>query len=152
MDASQTAFADAEYDLVVSNAVFEHIRNVDEVLVEMKRIMKTGGIAYVAIHLFPSLSGGHNIIWSNPDTQEVITGVPPWDHLRKQQYPIDPGLNRWREEDYRKSFVKHFKILEWNTQYWEPDDYLTPEIILELKGYSREQLLKRAIIVVARKE
>ena len=150
-DAGHTAFSMEEFDLVVSNAVFEHLQDVDMVLVEMERIMKKGAIAYVAIHLFTSLTGGHNILWSNPDTQEVGTGVPTWDHLRERRYPVEPSLNRWREDEYKKSFLKHFEILEWYTQYWEPENYLTPEIASELRGYHREELLKRGIIVIARK-
>lgn len=151
MDACQTTFEE-EFDLITSNAVFEHIRNVDAVLKEMKRIMKQNALIHVEIHLFPSLTGGHNILWSNPDTQQVILGkVPPWDHLRKQKYPVDPSLNRLRESDYYELFSKNFEILKWITEYKEPQHFLTPELNLELSEYSREELLKRSIVVIARK-
>jgi SAM-dependent methyltransferase len=151
MDACQTPFEE-EFDLVVSNAVFEHLKNPSRVLEEMKRIMKHNALAHVEIHLFPSLTGGHNFLWSNPDTRQVDLGkVPPWDHLRKQHYPIDPSLNRLRESDYYGLFSKNFEILEWITEYVEPEQYLTPELSSELSEYPREELLKRAIVVVARK-
>jgi SAM-dependent methyltransferase len=151
MDACHTAFEE-DFDLIVSNAAFEHIRNVGAVLEEMKRIMKQNALIHVEIHLFPSLTGGHNILWSNPDNGQVVLGkVPPWDHLRKQQYPIDPTLNRLRERDYYRLFSGEFEILEWITEYKEPEHYLTPELSSELCGYPKEELLKRAIVVIARK-
>lgn len=152
MDASQTTFEEEEFDLVVSNAVFEHLKNVGGVLTEMKRIMKQNAVMYVEIHLFPSLTGGHNTLWSNPDTQQVVLGrVPPWDHLRKQQYPIDPSLSRLRESEYYRLFSENFEILDWITEYGEPECYLTPGLSSELSEYSKEELLKRAIVVIARK-
>jgi hypothetical protein len=39
--------------------------------------------------------------------------------------------------------------LEWITEYREPEQYLTPELSSELSEYSREELLKRAIVVIA---
>jgi len=152
MNASHTIFEENKFDLVVSNAVFEHIKNVTGVLEETKRIMKPNGIMYAEIHLFPSLTGGHNTLWSNPDTQQVILGgVPPWDHLRKKQYPIEFSLNRLRESEYYALFSKVFRILDWITEYTEPDCYLTPELSFELSNYSREELLHRSIVVIARK-
>lgn len=152
MDASQTTFKKEEFDLVVSNAVFEHLKNVRGVLAEMKRIMKQNAVIYVEIHLFPSLTGGHNTLWSNPDTQQVVLGrVPPWDHLRKQLHPVDPSLNKLRESEHFRLFSENFKILDWITEYKEPECYLTPELSSELSEYSRDELLKRSIVVIARK-
>jgi SAM-dependent methyltransferase len=149
MDACHTAFEE-EFDLIVSNAAFEHIGNVGETLKEIKRIMKPKALLHVEIHLFPSLTGGHNVFWSNPDSKQVVLGkMPPWDHLRKQQYPIDTSLNRLRERDYYQLFSNNFKIIDWVTEYEEPENFLTPEISLELSEYQKEELLKRAIVVLA---
>ena len=151
IDASQAAFKEA-FDLIVSNAAFEHMKNLDATLEKMKAAMKQNALAHIEIHLFPSLTGGHNVLWSNPDTQEVVLGrVPPWDHIREQRFPIDFSLNKLRESDYYKLFSKHFEILSWITEYTEPEHYLTPEIKSELSEYSQEELLKRAIVVIARK-
>jgi SAM-dependent methyltransferase len=151
MNASQTTFEE-EFDLVVSNAVFEHLKNVGEALQEMKRIMKQNALLHIEIHLFPSLTGGHNVLWSDPETQQVVLGnMSPWDHLRKQKCPIDPSLNRLREGDYYRLFSEHFAILEWVTEYEESEHYLTPELRSELSEYSSEELLKRSIVVIARK-
>lgn len=151
MDACQTDFEESEFDLVVSNAAFEHIKNVSATLREMKRVMKKNALMHVEIHLFPSLTGGHNVPWSDPDGRKVILGkVPPWDHLRNQQYPIDSSLNRLREKDYYRFFSRKFEILEWATEYTEPDHFLTPDLRSELSEYSTNELLKRSIVVVLR--
>jgi SAM-dependent methyltransferase len=151
MDVTHTTFGE-EFDLVVSNATFEHLKDVKGALAEINRIMKVNALLYAEIHLFPSLTGGHNTLWSNPDTQHIILGrVAPWDHLRKQRYPIDPSLNRMRENEYYKLFSERFNILEWITEYKEPECYLTPELASELNKYPREELLKRAVVVIARK-
>lgn len=154
MDAGHTAFGEEEFDLVVSNAAFEHMQNVAEVLVEMKRIMRKNAIMHIEFSLFSSLTGGHNYVWGNPDTQEVVLGrVPPWDHLRKQLYPIDPSLtlNTLRESEYKRLFSENFEVLEWITEYTDPESYLTPELRAELSDYSVEELLKSGIVVIARK-
>jgi SAM-dependent methyltransferase len=151
MDCNRTTFGE-EFDLVVSNAVFEHLKDVNGVLVEINRIMRQNALLYAEIHLFFSLTGGHNTLWSNPDTQQVILGrVPPWDHLRKRRYPVDPSLNRMRESEYYRLFSEKFEILEWITEYKEPEYYLTPELSSELNEYPGEELLKRAVVVIARK-
>jgi SAM-dependent methyltransferase len=47
----QIPFKDAEFDLVVSTSVMEHVMNKEEAFLEIKRILKPG--AYAA-HVFPS--------------------------------------------------------------------------------------------------
>jgi SAM-dependent methyltransferase len=152
LNASHTCFNANEFDLVISNAVFEHIHNLNDVLAEMKRIMKPNAIMYSEIHLFPSLTGGHNTLWSDPESKRVILGnMTPWDHLSKRNYPIDSSLNMFRENEYYSLFNKHFRIEAWLTEYVESEHFLTEELRSVLKDYKREELLKRSIIVIARK-
>jgi SAM-dependent methyltransferase len=44
-------FADDAFDLVLSDQVFEHVKNYDETLSEIRRVLKPGG---VSLHFFPS--------------------------------------------------------------------------------------------------
>ncbi len=152
MDAADLAFPDGMFHLIVSNAALEHMPDVPAVLRELRRVLRPGGILHVEIHLFPSLSGGHNIPWSDPGTEMVDLGdVPPWDHLRENRYPAPVYLNRLREHEYRALVEQEFHVLLWEAEFWEPAHLLTPALEAELtaKGYSREELLKRSVVVVA---
>jgi len=152
MDAASLAFDEGTFDLAVSNAAFEHFPNVPQVLSELRRVLKPRGIAHIEIHLFPSLTGGHNVEDGIAGTGVVEMGrTPPWDHLRQNLYPAPVYLNKLREHEYRQIFEQHFDILEWQTEFEEPASMLTPELEDELAraGYSREELLKRSVVVVA---
>lgn len=46
-------FPDASFDVVVSDQVFEHVRNYPEAIAEIRRVLKPGG---AMLHLFPSSS------------------------------------------------------------------------------------------------
>ena len=42
-------FADATIDVIISNAVLEHVRNIDATLAEINRVLKPGGFVYIEI-------------------------------------------------------------------------------------------------------
>lgn len=44
-------FMDDYFDLVSTNQVVEHVENIEEVLIEIRRVLKPGGIS---VHFFPS--------------------------------------------------------------------------------------------------
>jgi SAM-dependent methyltransferase len=144
---------EGEYDIVFSNAAFEHIENVAGAVEIIARLLKPGGLAYVSMHLFPSLSGGHDLAWSVPETGAVALrpGRVPWQHLRDPHWKAPTYLNRLREHEYREIFSRHLRIRDWKVEWWEPDTYLTEEILHELPGYTREELLKRSVVVLAEK-
>ncbi|MEO0094108.1 MAG: methyltransferase domain-containing protein, partial [candidate division WOR-3 bacterium] len=91
------------FDFVFSRAVFEHINDVPAAVKEVNRVLSLNGIAVISIHLFPSLSGGHHLEWARPD-QSPSTKVPPWDHLRDNNYPVDVYLNKLTINQYREIF------------------------------------------------
>jgi len=149
MDACSLDFADDEFDYVYSSAVFEHIDDVDRACGEVARVLKKGGVAFIGVHLFPSLSGGHNLEWAFPDTRPSKT-VPPWDHLRENRFPTHVYLNKLRERDYLSIFDGHLSIVDvWSS--YEGEKILTEEILAELPDFSRDELLKRSIKVVMKK-
>jgi len=148
-DIESLPFAPASFDVVHSNATWEHIVDVPAATRELGRVLKPGGCAYLEIHLFPSLSGGHDLPWIVPGKTD-IGGVMPWRHLRDRTWTEPVGLNRFRERDYRGVFesVPGMNIVAWKTEFQEGHDLLTDEILTELPDYSREELTKRSIIVV----
>ncbi|HVP37453.1 MAG TPA: methyltransferase domain-containing protein [Terriglobales bacterium] len=150
-DVTNLPFIDNSFDFVVSNAVLEHVADISSALSEIRRVLKPDGITYHNIHLFCSLSGGHSFDWSYPD-ENLPRAVPPWDHLRANLFPAHVYLNKLREKDYLLAFESNFRILEWLTAKTEGERILTPELEHELCGYSREELSKREITVIARKD
>jgi SAM-dependent methyltransferase len=150
-DALSMPFGDETFDIVFSDAVFEHLMDVPQAVSELCRVLKRGGWAYIGIHLFASLSGSHH-----PRLQQTVAalpeGVEPWYHLRGLPGEILPELNRYREDDYRACFGKMFEIeQEMSPDTMEGEPFLTEEILRELKDYTREELLKRWIVFVLKK-
>lgn len=148
MDARALAFPDARFDLVHSNAVFEHLSDVPRVLEETARVLRPEGVASILVHLFPSLSGGHHPEWAFPDLAPSRR-VPPWDHLRAGGTPGGAFLNRWRARQFLEAFDVRFRVVERETRT-EGERWLTPERERELAGYTREDLLTRTLRVVLR--
>jgi SAM-dependent methyltransferase len=153
LSVTELPFADATFDAVISNAVFEHLPDVPAAIAQVARILRPGGIAHIAIHLFPSLSGGHHMAWAFPG-ESVPAAVPPWDHLRGNRFPAHVFLNKLKDSDYRAGFAreKRLELLDWVTTRTEGESLLTPEIEREVGGgYSRADLLTREVIAVARR-
>ena len=150
MNASDLVFPDNSFDSVVSRSVYEHISDVDQATREVARVLAPGGIAVIVVHLFPSLSGGHNLDWARPETSPSRM-VPPWDHLRQNLFPGNAYLNKLREKQYLSIFGDHLRILQVQPVY-EGERFLTEQILQELPDFSREELLKKSITVVLRKE
>lgn len=149
--AERLPFEDASFDLVVSHEVFEHIADVPAAVRELKRVMKPGALAYINVHLFPSISGGHHVAWKYPD-EAPPADVPAWDHLRQRRFPERPSwLNELREADYRAAFEPAFELLAWEPSAWEGRALLTPQVRAELAAWSEDELLKKGVIIVARK-
>ncbi|NCC50090.1 MAG: class I SAM-dependent methyltransferase, partial [Spartobacteria bacterium] len=98
MSACALAFPDKHFDFIFSNAVFEHIEDVEAAFAETARVLKPSGLALIRIHLYASLSGGHHLDWADPTGHPSKT-VPPWDHLRKNLYPPHLYLNKLRKAE-----------------------------------------------------
>jgi SAM-dependent methyltransferase len=146
-------FPDRSFDVIISNAVFEHIADVPAAIAEVTRLLKPGGICHIAIHLFPSLSGGHHMRWAFPDS-DPPDDIPPWDHLREKQHPSHVYLNELTDADYRRAFeeAESLEVVEWLTTRTEGEEFLSEEIEQELAPrYTRNDLLTREVIVIARR-
>jgi SAM-dependent methyltransferase len=148
----QLPFEENSFDIVYSNATWEHFSDVEKANRELARVLKPGGTAYIEIHLFPSLSGGHDLPWIVPGKTE-LGNVVPWGHLRNPSWKAPVYLNRLREADYRRLFERtpSLEIIDWQTEFTEGEHLVTDDILKELHTYSREELTKRSIIVILRK-
>jgi SAM-dependent methyltransferase len=73
-------FADATFDLVVSNQVLEHVQDHDAVFAEIKRVLKPGALS---LHLFPSRWAPKEVHTLVPLASVLQTGwwLAPWAWL-----------------------------------------------------------------------
>lgn len=150
IDGNVLPVADASLDFVVSHEVLEHVRDLAAVFREVRRALKPDGRAYLYVHHFTSLSGGHHIAWKHPDTAPSRK-VPPWDQLRERRFDAIPSwLNRVRASEYRAIIETELEILEWQWLPREGEALLTPQLRKELSAYSEEELLHKGFIVIAR--
>ena len=150
-DVSSLPFRDQAFDMITSVAAFEHFREVPKVLKEVHRIARPGALVWVLVHLFPSLSGGHNVSLSQVPLRHIPRGIDPWDHLRKRRLPFHVPLNEWRMDQYLAEFRKNFEILKHYCAMREGEHLLTKKIESELSAYSRDELTCGAYVIVARK-
>lgn len=150
MDACNLQFADSHFDYVFSHAVFEHIYDVEKACDEVHRVLRGDGIANIRPHLFPSISGGHNLEWFDLSRKDNRS-TPPWGHLRQNLMSAPCFLNKLREKDYLAIFQKKFSILDIESEYCG-EEYLTEDILRALPEYTRDELLKVSIRVVMKKK
>ena len=144
-------FSDNSFDLTTSVAAFEHLLDVPAAVAELHRVMRPGGLIWVVIHLFASLSGGHNISATQIPLRSVPSGVDPWDHLRKRRLQINVPLNEWLRDEYLETFAHYFEILSHYCGTREGQELLTPSLEAELSTYNRDELTCRSYIILARK-
>lgn len=152
MDIHQLDLPADAFDVVHSNATWEHLADVAAANRAVARVLRPSGMAYIEIHLFPSLSGGHDLPWIVPG-KTMLGDVQPWRHLRDASWQPPVFLNRWRERDYRAAFDADpdLEIVEWQTEYSEGAEYLSEDVRRALPDYSEAELTTRSIIVVVRK-
>jgi SAM-dependent methyltransferase len=149
-DVGALPFPDASFDLAASAAAFEHFLDVPRVLSELRRVLRPGGLAWVAIHPFSCVTGGHNLTFTYP-VPTIPPGVEAWDHLRRRRLPFSVPLNEWRRDQYVAAFAAEFELLKIYCRAREGEALLTPAIEAELAGYSRDELTCGQLVIVGRK-
>jgi SAM-dependent methyltransferase len=150
-DVGVLPFPSDRFDLATSIAAFEHFLDVPRVVAEIHRVLRPGGLVWVCIHLFSSLSGGHNVSFTEIPLRHMPDGIDAWDHLRSRRLPFHVPLNEWRKDQYIETFAKHFQILNHYCAIREGEELLTPELAAELATYSRDELTSLAYVILARK-
>jgi SAM-dependent methyltransferase len=156
-DGLKMPFESEIFDVVISNAVLEHVLDMEKFAQELHRVTRPGGIGYHVYHNFYSLSGAHK--------PKSIYEKFPWGHLLGE-VEINPAhLNRMRIADIKSAFSNEFKIEQCNRldrfhrKYGvdkefesEGEQLLTEQRSAKLQAYTRDELLTRAFLVAVRKE
>lgn len=143
-------FPESSFDLAISMAAFEHFLDVPRVLDNVKRVLRPGGLLWIAIHIFTSPSGGHNLSFTEYPLRTLPPGVEPWDHLRKRTLPFTVPLNEWRVSQYLQAFAERFEILNHYCGTREGEQWLTPDVVRALPGFTTDELTCGTLIIVAR--
>ena len=128
-------FKDKRFDVVISNAVLEHVEELDGYFKEINRVTKEPGLSYHLWHNFHSFSGGH--------VSPSLCYENPWGHLRGAYE--SSGVNKASFQDIMKSFniffepLSHYSVDAQHNKkgidaefQWEEADLLTPSIKAQL--------------------
>ncbi len=117
MRAEALEFEDESMDVIHSNATWEHLMHVEDANRQLARVLKPGGVAYIEIHLFPSISGGHDLPWIVPGKLE-LGDIQPWRHLRDASWQAPVPLNRFRASDYKRMFeaTPGLRVVDWQAE------------------------------------
>ena len=175
MDICRMCFPDQMFDIVYSIATFEHLANPYQAFLEMLRVTKVGGYAYVQAGPLYHSPFGHHMFEYFKDY--------PWIHLRKSKdeiisYAKERGIDKSIEQDlsltceqyvygmlnvdhvngfllkeYRLEDFKRrndIEILKFNISY-EGGELLTPEIAAEIPGLSADRLVEHGFEIAFRR-
>ena len=148
-DAARLPFTDDSFDIVISSAVWEHLRDVERATEEVRRVLRPTGLAAIQIALFPSLQGGHHPEWHSTDPR-MRRNVRPWDHLYGDRKQLPTYLNEWRERQYREIMTRSLDVVEWQDDEMRGTEFLTDRIVADLPGYTERDLLLSALTAWAR--
>lgn len=103
-DGTRLPFGDQSFDLLVSNAVLEHVLDMRVLVDECWRVLDDGGCVDMWWHNFFSMSGSHMPVH--------VRGRLPWGHLTGQLEVRRRDLNRMAPADVVSAFGRRFQILQ----------------------------------------
>lgn len=150
-DGRHIPFEDESFDAVISNAVLEHIEDLNAVFQEVRRVTRRGGVSYHLWHNYYSYSGGH--------VPEFLSSTYPWGHLRGK-YRSPGGVYTTPPTEIHDCFARFFDQVtlrqvdeDHNRRYVDPDfhyehaELLEGKLACELRDYPRELLLTKSFLL-----
>lgn len=116
MDVRQLAFADDSFDLVASTALLEHVAGIDDLVREMARVTRPGGVVFANFGpLFYTHGGAHFLgsyehLWMTDaqfDTYLVARGIP-FEREEALHWLRNGMFSRRTYDEYLTLFGEHF--------------------------------------------
>jgi len=123
LDPYRLPYPDAHFDLIVTNQVFEHVRDYDSTLAEMRRVLKPEGCC---LHMFPSRGlpiEPHVFVpfatvlqdrrwlglWALLGVRKSNQRGLPWRHVADSNYAyLTSSTNYLKTSEIDRHFLKHF--------------------------------------------
>jgi len=113
MDAMSLGFANSSFDLIYSEAVLEHITDMDRFFQESYRVLRRGGVFHADFGPLWHTCGGPHV-----GALEFDHLLMPWNEYLNKAKEVGNGwecwlerglFNRLRLEEYLESFGKYFE-------------------------------------------
>ena len=152
MNAERLDFSDCSFDGLFSFSVFEHLEDPQRALRELNRVVRPGGLAYIALELFTSLTGSHDPrLWGNP------RALPLWAHLRPScagRTQPNVYLNRLRMADWMRIAREEFDHVHLYRDERSTRKYLAellPQERAELAEYTDDELCTQDLVILAQR-
>jgi SAM-dependent methyltransferase len=159
VDAAATPFGDGEFDVVLSNATLEHVRDPPAVVRESLRVVAPGGVGFHQIDFrdHRDFARPLEFLKVGPSQWEAVFAAPG------QELPPDlpPGriraafeyTNRWRVSDFVRAFESAgAEILAVERNLTRPlDSEEHAQLAPEFGGYAREDLETLGALLVVRR-
>jgi ubiquinone/menaquinone biosynthesis C-methylase UbiE len=129
MDATRMGFSDETFDIVVSRSAMEHIRPTQNVLAEIMRVTRPGGLIYLGIDPFFWLRGCHkrgviDIPWAHArmateDFQKFVCETEGEHVAAKRRHRLET-LNQFTVAGWRDIIERlNCEVLDWRTKHSE---------------------------------
>ena len=146
MDATNMSLGDASFDVVISNDTFEHIMDIPKAIAEVCRVLKPDGFAVISIHLFPSLTGGHEPELGYHRIRKKLD--KPWAHLWDSTWQPPYVLNKWRDQEYLQAFKDRFLSVERIVVSEFGREFLSSMVLNKLTNYTVDELLTEKVMYI----
>lgn len=162
-DVTALDYPDESFDVVVSNTVLEHVRDLPAAFRETRRVLRPGGIAFHGVQPWFGPEGGHGL----------CTLDFPWGHVRLDDAEFAAYAHAWRPLEAADAIAYHsrgfqqprltldqsrsaardagFEILEWNETRVPLRDVhsglVTDELVADCRRH-RPEITKRDLLTV----
>jgi SAM-dependent methyltransferase len=118
MDVRHLGFADRSFDLIASTALLEHVDGVEELVREMARVLRPGGVAFHNFGpLYQTYAGAHylgayeHLTMSDEAFDRYLTERNiPLEREEALHWLRNGMFSRLRYDDYLAIFKRHFDL------------------------------------------